>query len=327
MLPVDAENPRGAKAPVTDVWLIALGFALMPTGALLLYTTRTEIRDRESTALAALSGVVLFLGIAHAGTDVLIGNVPFRILTTPVLPAATAAAGVIAGLGIAYLLWARWGARASGLLTLSLAYFTVHAVADGFVLGDGFAGPYPTALILTASLVYGQLLHRFAEGALIVVPAILIGWAPRRTLGLLFIGVVTVPAVYLPIALFASPPPDISLAATVWNAVQVFVAAAEIGFAVPLIVIGLLPRVLPARGFRAAAWVAIAFLVMLLIHLMGERKGGARQDNSRPVGNRTPRARPIRRRVAERTTRTRGFPVTPYQSGARGADYPAAHMI
>jgi len=89
---------------------------------------------------------------------------------------------------------------------------------------------------------------------------------PRIT----FHRVVTVPAVYLPIALFASSPPDISLAATVWNAVQVFVAAAEIGFAVPLIVIGLLPRVLPARGFRAAAWVAIAFLMMLLIHLMGE---------------------------------------------------------
>jgi len=254
---------------VTDVWLIALGFALMPTGALLLYTARLEIRDRESTALAATAGVVLFLGIAHAGTDVLVGNVPFRILTTPALPAVTTAAGVLAGLGVTYLLWARWGARASGLLTLSVAYFTVHAVADGFVLGEGFAGPYPTALILTVSLVYGQLLHRLAEGALIVVPAILIGWIPRRTLGLLFIGLVTVPAVYLPITLFASPP-DIVLAATVWNAVQVFAAAAEIGFAVPLLVIGLLPRVLPARGFRAAAWVAIAFLVMLLIHLTGE---------------------------------------------------------
>src|SRR5437867_7954763 len=129
MLTVDAENPRGAKDPVTDVWLIALGFALMPTGALLLYTTRTEIRDRESTALAALSGVVLFLAIAHAGTDVLVGNVPFRILTTPLFPAATAAAGVIAGLVIAYLLWTRWRVRASGLLTLSVAYFTVHALA------------------------------------------------------------------------------------------------------------------------------------------------------------------------------------------------------
>ena len=269
MLPVDAENPGGAKDPVTDVWLIALGFALMPTGTLLLYTTRTEIRDRESTALAALSGVVLFLGIAHAGTDVLIGNVPFRILTTPALPAATAATGVLAGLGIAYLLWARWGARASGLLTLSVAYFTVHAVADGFVLGDGFAGPFPTAVVFTLALVSGQLLHRFAEGALIVVPAILIGWTPRRTLALLFIGLVTVPAVYLPIALFASPP-DIVLAATVWNAVQVFAAAAEIGFAVPLLVIGLLPRVLPARGFRTAAWVAVAFLFMVLIHLTSE---------------------------------------------------------
>ena len=101
---------------MTDVWLIALGFALMPTGALLLYTAGTEIRHRESTALAALAGVVLFLGIAHAGTDVLVGNVPFRILTNPALPAATAAAGILAGLVVTYLLWARWGARASGLL-------------------------------------------------------------------------------------------------------------------------------------------------------------------------------------------------------------------
>src|SRR5256712_14077593 len=121
MLPVDAENPGGAKDPVTDVWLIALGFALMPTGTLLLYTTRTEIRDRESTALAALAGVVLFLGIAHAGTDVLVGNVPFRILTNPALPAATAAAGILAGLVFTYLLWARWGARASRLLAFQWA--------------------------------------------------------------------------------------------------------------------------------------------------------------------------------------------------------------
>jgi len=219
--------------------------------------------------LAALAGVVLFLGIAHAGTAILVGSVAFRILTTPALPAATAAAGVLAGLGVTYLLWARWGARASGLLTLSVAYFAVHAVADGFVLGDGFAGPFPMALILTPALVFGQAVHRFAEGALIVAPAIFIRWTPRRTLGLLFFGVVTIPAAFLPIALFASPA-DLSVAATVWAAAQVFTAAAEIGFAVPLIVIGLLPRVLPAQGFRAAAWVAIAFLVMLLIHLTGE---------------------------------------------------------
>ncbi len=49
-----------------------------------------------------------------------------------------------------------------------------------------------------------------------------------------------------------------------------YAAAAEIGFAVPLIVIGLLPHVLPARGFRTAAWVAIAFLFMVLIHLTSE---------------------------------------------------------
>jgi len=152
---------------------------------------------------------------------------------------------------------------------LSVAYFAVHAVADGFVLGDGFAGPYPTALILTPALVFGQLLHRFGERALIVVPATLTEWTPHRALGLLFIGLVTIPVVYLPIALFASPP-DIVVAATEWEALKVFAAAAEIGLVVPLLVIGLLPRVLPARSFRAAAWVAIAFLVMLLIHLTGE---------------------------------------------------------
>src|SRR5947209_12340931 len=106
MLPVDAENPGGAKDPVTDVWLIALGFALMPTGALLLYTTGTEIRDRESTALAALVGVVLFLGIAHAGGDVIAGNAPFPILTTPALPVATPAAGGLGGISVTIPPWA-----------------------------------------------------------------------------------------------------------------------------------------------------------------------------------------------------------------------------
>ncbi|TLZ91598.1 MAG: hypothetical protein E6K04_05775 [Methanobacteriota archaeon] len=101
------------------------------------------------------------------------------------------------------------------------------------------------------------------------MPATLTEWTPHRALGLLFIGLVTIPVVYLPIALFASPP-DIVVAATEWEALKVFAAAAEIGLVVPLLVIGLLPRVLPARSFRAAAWVAIAFLVMLLIHLTGE---------------------------------------------------------
>jgi len=259
----------GVNDPVTDVWLVALGFSLMPTGGLLLYTAGAEIRDRESTALAALVGVVLFLGIAHAGADVLVGNAFLKYEVTPMLSAATAAGGALTGLGVAALLWFRRGARPSGLVTLSVAYFALHTVADGLVLGEGFAGPFPTAVPLTPAVVVGTLAHRFAEGALIVVPAILVGWKPQKVLGLLSIGLLAVPAAYLPIGLFASPG-SVSAAAAAWEAIKVFAAAAEVGFAVPLIVVGLLPRILPTRSFQPAAWVFIGFLAMLLIHFTVE---------------------------------------------------------
>jgi len=254
---------------MTDVWLVALGFALMPMVALLLFNARTAIRGREPMALAALIGVVLFLGIAHAGADVLVGNAFLKYAATPVLSAATAAGGVLTGLGLAALLWVRRGARASGLLELSAAYFALHTVADGLVLGEGFAGAIPTALPLTPALILGTLLHRFAEGALIVVPAILIGSRPPKAVALLLIGVLAVPAAYLPIGLFASPA-SLSAASTAWEAIKVFAAAAELGFAIPLVIAGVLPRILPAQGFRPGAYVGLAFLAMLLIHFTVE---------------------------------------------------------
>ncbi len=254
---------------MTEVWLLALGFGLMPMVGLILYNAGTSIRGRESTALAALVGVVLFLGIAHAGADVLVGNAYLKYEATPVLSAATAAGGALTGLGVAALLWVRRGARPSGLVALSVAYFALHTVADGLVLGEGFAGPFPTAVPLTPAVVVGTLVHRFAEGALIVVPAILIGWKPQKAIGLLSIGLLAVPAVYLPIGLFASPG-SVSAASTAWEAIKVFAAAAELGFAMPLIIVGLLPRILPAQSFRPAAWGVIGFLAMLLVHFLVE---------------------------------------------------------
>jgi len=253
---------------MTDVWLLALGFGLMPMVGLILYNAGTAIRGRESTALAALVGVVLFLGIAHAGADVLVGNAYLKYEATPVLSAATAASGALTGLGAAAFIWARRSARTSGLLAVSVVYFALHTIGDGLVLGEGFAGAIPTAPPPTLGIIAGTLLHRFAEGALIVVPAILIGWRPQKAIGLLLIGVLAVPAAYLPIGLFASP--GNVTAATAWEAIKVFAAAAELGFAMPLIIVGLLPRVLPARSFRPAAWVFIGFLAMLLIHFLVE---------------------------------------------------------
>src|SRR5713226_8670519 len=113
---------------MTDVWLLALGFGLMPMIGLSLYNAGTAIRGRESTALAALVGVVLFLGIAHAGADVLVGNAYLKYEATPVLSGATAAGGALTGLGAAAFLWVRWGTRVSGLLTLSVGYFALHTI-------------------------------------------------------------------------------------------------------------------------------------------------------------------------------------------------------
>ena len=257
---------------MADLWLLALGFGLLPLTALLLAAMPSVVRTRETATWGLLAGVVAFLGFAHAGATILEGNAYLRFEAGPAVSAATAAAGLVLGIGLG---WVVLGRRAGTETTLAAVagaaavYVALHSVADGFVLGEAYAGPVAPGFPVTAAVVGGTLLHRFAEGALIVVPAILAAWRPPRWIGLLLVGLITLPAAFVPVAIFA--PSSVSTGRVALDqAVSVFAAGVEAGFAALFLFLALLPRIQAAKDRRWAVWAGLAFTGMLLLHFLVE---------------------------------------------------------
>ena len=256
---------------MADLWLLALGFGLLPLSALLLAAVPAALRDHESMVWGLLLGVVAFLGFAHAGTTILQGNAYLRYETTPELSAATAVGGLLLGMGAGWMALGRREGNASALKALALAaalYVALHSFADGQVLGEAYTGPLAPGYNLTVVLVGGTLLHRVAEGALIVVPAVLGGWKPSRWSGLLLAGLLTLPAAYVPVVLLGSGPTSLGVALD--QGVSVFAAGLEAGFGGILLFLGLAPRVVGAKDRRWALGAGLAFTAMLLVHFLVE---------------------------------------------------------
>lgn len=255
---------------MADLWLLALGFGLLPFAGVLLVAARRTLHDHETAVWGLLLGVVAFLGFAHAGASLLVGNTFLRAETSPEVSAATAAGGLLLGIALGWLLLGRKGPNGS-LATLAGAaavYVALHSVADGLVLGEAYAGPLAPGYTLTAVLVGGTLLHRFAEGTLIVVPA-LQGSAKARTwIPLLSAGLLTLPAAFVPVAVLSGNPTPGAYALD--QGIAVLMAGVEAGFAGLLVFAGLVPRVAAAKDSRWAVWSGWAFVAMLLIHFLVE---------------------------------------------------------
>ncbi len=255
---------------VADLWLLALGFGLLPFTALLLATAPAALRDHENAVWGLLLGVVAFLGFAHAGATLLEGNTFLRAESSPEISAATAAGGLLLGIALGWLVLGRRGANTSptSLAGAAAVYVALHSVADGLVLGEAYAGPLAPGYTLTAVLVGGTLLHRFAEGTLVAVPALLASAKPQRWVPLLVVGLLTLPAAFVPVAILSGNP---SPSAYAWDqGVAVFMAGAEAGFAGLLLFAGLAPRVAGAKDGRWAVWSGLAFTAMLLVHFLVE---------------------------------------------------------
>ena len=255
---------------VVDLRLLALGLGLLPLSALLLVATPSVLRDHEATAWGLLLGVVGFLGFAHAGATLLEGNTFLRAEASPEVSAAAAAGGLLLGLTLGWLLLVR---RGTGVSLMALAgaaaiYVALHSVADGLVLGEAYAGPLAPGYSLTAVLVGGTLLHRFAEGSLIAVPALLASAKPLRWGPFLLAGLATLPAAFVPVAILSGNPTPSAYALD--QAISVFVAGAEAGFAGLLIFAGIVPRVAGSKDPRWPAWAGLAFTAMLLVHFLVE---------------------------------------------------------
>ena len=258
---------------MTDLWLLALGFGVLPLLAVVLYAVPETLRRNEAAGWGLLIGVVGFLGLAHAGASLLEGNAFLRYEANPWTAALVAVAGLLAGIALG---WRLLGAAAPGgesgiraLLWTAVAFVAVHSFTDGLVLGEAYAGPLPTGFPLDLAVVVGTVLHRFAEGSLIILPAILAAWRPRKTLPLLLVGLITLPAAYVPVAILGSGTVGVGSYA-LDQAVSVFGSGLEAGLAILFLALGLLPRLRSAKDGGWAVWAGIGFTLMLLVHFLVE---------------------------------------------------------
>lgn len=253
-----------------DLRLLAVGFGIMPMAAVLLVFLEGHLRSREALVWGALIGIVAFLGIAHAAATIL--ELDSQFTAGAGASAVTLTLGLLTGLGLGWVLLGRTigggVSFASRVAWAALVFLALHSVSDGQVLGEAYAGPLPLGWTLTPLNVSASFVHRFAEGALVVIPALVASWRPVKSLGLLTVGLLTLPAAYLPVALFASGYSPTTL--SVDQATLMFVSSAETGVAILLILIGLLPRVVAQKDLRWALAAGLAFLAMFLTHLAVE---------------------------------------------------------
>lgn len=258
---------------MTDLWLIALGFGLLPFLAVLLQFGSEVLRQHEALVWGALAGILGFLGIAHAGASLLEGNSFLRIAASPGLSGVVVALGLLVGIWLGWLLLGR-GSRGTqtGLTPVVWAaavYVLLHSLADGLILGQAYGGPYPIGFPLNAATVGGTVIHRFAEGALVVVPALYADWRPPKTYLPLAAALVAVPAAFVPVAVLGGTTPS-NGATTLVLALNVLSAGMEAGFAMMFLLLAIVPRALRGQNPRWAVTAALAFTVMLLVHLWVE---------------------------------------------------------
>lgn len=256
-----------------DLWILALGFGVLPFVALPLYNASTTLRRHEALVWGLLVGVLAFLGLAHAGAALLEGNALLRDEASPAASALAAAGGVFVGVLLGWRLLGKADvgstAGASLVLWAAVVYVALHSFTDGLVLGEAYAGPVASGYTLTAATVGGTILHRLAEGSLIVVPAIFASWRPPKSIPFLLVGLVTLPAAYVPVALLASG--IFSPASVAFDqGIAVFAAGLEAGFALLFLLLGLIPHLRGAKDGRWAVWAGVAFIALLLVHFLVE---------------------------------------------------------
>ena len=252
---------------MTDLAVLAIGFGVIPPAAILLYSFRGFVRRHSETVWGFLAGVIAFLALAHAMAAVLVnkplfGDAPLAI--------AVAVVGLVVGAGIAWLLMEGPLIRTEGsrILWLAVAFVGLHSFGDGLVLGQAFVGIVAPTIPVDGLTVSATVAHRFAEGSLVVVPALWAGWKARPTFALLLVSLAAVPAAFIPGAVFNLY--GGSLRALVQVAIPTFVAAIEATLGLLLLVRGFLPIAMADRGNRWPLWTVVGFIAIALVHFFVE---------------------------------------------------------
>ncbi len=162
---------------MTDLAVLAAGFGVIPLAAIILYTATTRVLAYREAAWGFLAGVLGFLGVSHAMAVVLVNH---SLLGDLVAATVLSFVGLAIGAGIAWLLLDGpfIQTEPNKILWAAVAFLALHSFGDGLVLGGDFTGAFLPTLRLDAVTVTTTIAHRFAEGCLVVVPAIWAAWRP-----------------------------------------------------------------------------------------------------------------------------------------------------
>jgi len=256
---------------MADVRAIAGVLALLPFLAILLYAFERPIRERREETWGILVGLVAFLAVGHAMAEALFMQPLLSAYTGEVFALFVLLAGLLLGMRTSWQLVGhpeRW--RMSVLTALAWAgagFLALHSLGDGLLLGEAFVAPTPEVavdgLTITATIV-----HRFAEGGLVVLPALAAGWSLRRSFGALALGLFLLPGAALTSAILQGASGAGPFALEL--AIRSVVAAAEAGFGLLFLLAGLVPQAAASHRTRWILWAGTAFAVIALVHALVE---------------------------------------------------------
>src|SRR6266566_5255263 len=255
---------------MTDLAVLAAGFGAVPLTSILLYSFRVWLDGHRDVVWGGLAGVVAFLGLSHAMAFVLEGK-PFLSAGNG-LGATTLF--LVLGFGSGGLFgWVLFegpfiGMESTRIVWATAAFLALHSVGDGLVLGRDFVGGAVPIVRIDPLAVAATVVHRFVEGALVLIPAVAARWRLRPSFLLLFVSLVTIPAAFVP-GLFAD---SLGLAngSSTMVALSTFLAASEASLALLLLMRGFLPVAGSDRGTRWIAAVMIGFVGISLVHFLVE---------------------------------------------------------
>ena len=254
---------------MSDLVILAVGFSVMPFAAILLYLVRDLEPGLRDIAWGLAAGVIAFLALAHAMTLVLVDHALLGLLADDLSSSLVAIVGLSIGAGVAWALFEGPLIRIEGerILWAGVAFLGLHSFADGLVLGVGFVGIGGPGYRIDAAATAATVVHRFAEGAIVVLPALAARWRPPLALGLLSAGLLTIPGALVPPALFS---PSSETGALASLAVPMLLGGIEAGLGFVLLVRGFLPFAMTARGTRWLASSVVGFIGIALAHFLVE---------------------------------------------------------
>lgn len=252
---------------MADLALLAWGIGVLPVASILLYVVRPTIVNHRPAAWGALAGVIAFLGLSHAMAAVLVNH---SLFADAGVMSLLALAGFLVGGGISWVLLETSVLRSEQVRIVAAAavFLALHSAGDGLVLGSAFAGGLVPLIQVDAVTVGATTVHRFVEGALVVVPAIAAAWKPRSTLLPLLGSLALIPAAYVPAWIFGIAAPG-DRGTTVLS-VSTFVAAVEVTFGLVLLARAFLPVAAEGRGGRWLLWIVVGFVGISLVHFLVE---------------------------------------------------------